>query len=428
MKRVVILTTILLSIGNAAARASDPVGIYGVIERVVFEPNSKKPERIQIWGWFEMANHETQFEYFEPKRGCLYYSLADGKQDVCRIEWKDLEASAGTGRCIAFGQRHTELGKVRKVGDELNAPVAYPVASGLFGLRDDTDYEPVEALVEIPLVVSPSDGCLVPPGSVEMKIRNVRGQNHAQAKYVFEISERGGDASETSKPLSPGEKRTAWSPKLKLVSGKEYVWRVQAVDGEWKSKAVESRIDVKGKKSASKDSDPGAAFRPGLVSNEIQVELVPGGLALAGAAVATKKDEKPPHIVEKTDMKGRMESGLPSQAVEDGAVVAKSFFAKMPTYPDIRFREFFDPRYLKKHGLTDRDIAFEIADHQGIATLDVADDNLTVLVVLEVKGGGKEAFVMRCVVYEGHIYISPEKAPDPKTGIFKPWILRTKVN
>jgi hypothetical protein len=52
----------------------------------------------------------------------------------------------------------------------------------------------------------------------------------------------------------------------------------------------------------------------------------------------------------------------------------------------------------------------------------------TVLVVLKVKGGGKEAFVMRCVVHEGRIYISPEKAPDPKTGIFKPWILRTKVN
>lgn len=142
--------------------------------------------------------------------------------------------------------------------------------------------------------------------------------------------------------------------------------------------------------------------------------------------VAAKKDEKPPHIVETTDMKGRMPSGLPSGATEDGAVVVKSFFAQMPTYPGIRFREFFDPRYLKKHGLTDRDIAFEIAAHQGIASLHVADDNLTVLVVLEVKGG-REAFVMRCVVHEGHIYISPEKAPDPKTGIFKPWILRANV-
>jgi hypothetical protein len=121
-----------------------------------------------------------------------------------------------------------------------------------------------------------------------------------------------------------------------------------------------------------------------------------------------------------------MKSGLPCEATEDGAVVVKSFFASKPT--DIRFREFFDPRYLKKHGLTDRDIAFEIADHHGIDTLLVADDKYTVLVVLDVNGVGKEAFVVRCAVYEGHIYISPEKAPDPRTGIFKPWILRTKVN
>lgn len=33
---------------------------------------------------------------------------------------------------------------------------------------------------------------------------------------------------------------------------------------------------------------------------------------------------------------------------------------------------------------------------------------------------------MRCVVYEGHTYLSPEQAPDLKTGIFKPWILRAK--
>jgi len=171
----------------------------------------------------------------------------------------------------------------------------------------------------------------------------------------------------------------------------------------------------------------------GLVTNPVAVARTeppkqpPAMEETPTSPVATKKDEKPPHIVEKPDMKGRMPSGLPSEATEDGSVVVKSFFAKMPTYPDIRFREFFDPRYLKKHGLTDRDIAFEIADHQGIDSLHVADDNLTILVVLEVKGGGKEAFVMRCVVYEGHLYISPEKAPDPKTGIFKPWILRAKV-
>jgi hypothetical protein len=152
--------------------------------------------------------------------------------------------------------------------------------------------------------------------------------------------------------------------------------------------------------------------------------------------VATEKDEKPPHIVEKTDMKGRMESPwLPlkvhdGKPTEDGLLIAsKSFFAKMATYPDIRFREFFDPQYLKKHGLTEHDIAFEVIgpSYLGIHSITAADDNRTVLCVLELNGGGREAFILRWVVYEGHLYISPERAPDPKTRIFKPWILQTRV-
>jgi hypothetical protein len=250
MKRVVFLATSVVLIGAAGARASDPVGVYGVIERVVLEPNSEKPERIQLWGWFELSNPTTRL-YEKPKRGCLYYSLAEGKQDVCRAEWKDLEKSAGTGQCVAFGQRRAELGKIRKFGVELDTPVPYPLNSGLFGLRDDTDYEPVKALAEIPLVVSPSDGCLTPPGPIEMKIKNVRGERREQAKYRFEIAERGGEASEKSDPISPGEELTRWSPKLKLKAGAEYVWRVRAIEGDWQSTLVESLIQVKGKKSAS---------------------------------------------------------------------------------------------------------------------------------------------------------------------------------
>ncbi len=32
--------------------ASGPVGIYGIVEKVVFEPNERSPERIQVWGAF----------------------------------------------------------------------------------------------------------------------------------------------------------------------------------------------------------------------------------------------------------------------------------------------------------------------------------------------------------------------------------------
>jgi hypothetical protein len=154
--------------------------------------------------------------------------------------------------------------------------------------------------------------------------------------------------------------------------------------------------------------------------------------------VATKKDDKTPHIVEKRDKKAKVDTFaifLPIKVVgkptEDLLLKASMLFiSRMPpsTHDDIRFRDIFDPRYLKEHGLTDRDIAFEFADNQGRDNIGVADDLRTVLCITQLKGGGKEAIILRWVIYEGHLYISPEKAPDPKTGIFKPWILRTKVN
>lgn len=159
---------------------------------------------------------------------------------------------------------------------------------------------------------------------------------------------------------------------------------------------------------------------------------------MASAQTEPAKEEKPPHIVEKPEMKGRMESPWLPHKIHDGKVTeedlliaSKTFLAKMHTYPDIRFREFFDPRYLKKHGLTEREIAFEVVEkwpaYQGIHNITVADDNQTVLCLLDFGGGAREALILRWVAHEGHLYISPEKAPDPKTGIFTPWILRKKV-
>jgi len=68
-----------------------------------------------------------------------------------------------------------------------------------------------------------------------------------------------------------------------------------------------------------------------------------------------------------------------------------------------------------------------VAWYQGIASLHVADDHQTVLVVLDVKGGERKRSSFAGWFTKATYTISPEKAPDPKTGIFKPWILRTKV-
>ena len=38
-------------------QASGQAGVYGVLERVVFEPASGDPQRIQLWGAFMLVEH-----------------------------------------------------------------------------------------------------------------------------------------------------------------------------------------------------------------------------------------------------------------------------------------------------------------------------------------------------------------------------------
>jgi hypothetical protein len=181
----------------------------------------------------------------------------------------------------------------------------------------------------------------------------------------------------------------------------------------------------------------GAGF--GLLTNAVAVaraeppKRTPAKEENSTSPVATNKDDKPPHFIEKPDMKPQLDTLLPYEVVgepteEDILVPSKAFIADIRNPGKIRFRELIDPRYLKKHGLTDRDLAYEIGDHTGMQNYHVADDLRTVLFVVDSKGGGTELFIVRWVAYEGHLYVSPEKAPDPKTGIFKPWILRARVN
>jgi hypothetical protein len=166
-----------------------------------------------------------------------------------------------------------------------------------------------------------------------------------------------------------------------------------------------------------------------------QKAVTPGGKPMdeeTKQRVVPAKDDVPKHIVEKPDMKG-VSVGFPYKltlelAREHLVVATKAFIVRTGgAMGSTRFRDYFDPRYLKKHGLTDRDIAFEITDHEMIGGTEVADDLQTVLVGVTLRGGKREEMILRWVVYEGCLYLSPEKAPDPKTGIFKPWILRKKL-
>ena len=100
--------------------ASGPLGIYGVVEKVVFEPNETAPERIQVWGAFAYVDPTECARTPCPggiaassaKRGYLYFRLrspyagvtTDAQAKLTLTEWADLKAVAGTGQAVAFGK------------------------------------------------------------------------------------------------------------------------------------------------------------------------------------------------------------------------------------------------------------------------------------------------------------------------------------
>lgn len=129
--RNVALVSIVLALSAVKAWASDPVGIYGIVEKVVFEPNESSPQRIQIWGAFALTDGQRGDGYLRPQRGYLYYTITPGKEDVCRKEWADLKTVAGTGQGIGFGARYNTKTRLRKTTDKVEAPDTYPIGMGL---------------------------------------------------------------------------------------------------------------------------------------------------------------------------------------------------------------------------------------------------------------------------------------------------------
>jgi hypothetical protein len=111
-RRVLVIMGLLA--GAAHLTASGPLGIYGIVEKVVVEPTEQAPERIQVWGAFAYVDGIAGegLTVSAAKRGYLYFRLptsADGfsnqlQEVAIKKEWADLKAVAGTGQAIGFGQ------------------------------------------------------------------------------------------------------------------------------------------------------------------------------------------------------------------------------------------------------------------------------------------------------------------------------------
>lgn len=123
---------------TAVLQASDMVGIYAVVEKVVLEPSDTAPQRVQVWGAFALADGRGS-TYQAPQRGYLYYTCPSGQESICRNEWADLKSLAGKKTGVGFGQRYKPTGRVRGPQEKAASPDTYPIEMGIVKVEGASD-------------------------------------------------------------------------------------------------------------------------------------------------------------------------------------------------------------------------------------------------------------------------------------------------
>lgn len=145
--RSLIGAAVLLLAVTQQASASDPIGIYAVIDKVVIEPSESAPERVQIWGVFSLAEGGGN-QYRAPEAGYLYFRFPEKKAELAKREWKDLLRMVGKSEAVGFGARYLEKGTVRSAKEKPSKPDVYPIGFGLSRITEARNYPVIERLLE----------------------------------------------------------------------------------------------------------------------------------------------------------------------------------------------------------------------------------------------------------------------------------------
>jgi hypothetical protein len=154
---------VIVAIAATGAYASGPIGVYAIVEKVVFEPNEQAPERIQVWGAFAYADGGVAQGAGSSavKKGYLYFSNPTRSEVILR-EWRDFKAVAGTGQAIGFGT-WIYIGGFPKEPDQ--APpngIYHPRGGSPIDLRvhgeTETPKSPAEYVANAGMVRLPNEG------------------------------------------------------------------------------------------------------------------------------------------------------------------------------------------------------------------------------------------------------------------------------
>jgi hypothetical protein len=125
-----------LTAGLGVAKASGPIAVYALVDKVVFEPNADQPERIRISGVFIIAEERSDV-YSAPQRGYLYFSLPSTNRDLARREWTDLKSVAGTRQVVGFGSSWFAKVRVWKPDVKAESPGDYAMGNGVVKVNPD---------------------------------------------------------------------------------------------------------------------------------------------------------------------------------------------------------------------------------------------------------------------------------------------------
>ena len=92
----------------APFRMSDPIGIYGIIDKVVVLPDTTNPTTIQVWGVFALSENVGGDHYKPAQRGYLYLAMDPARSRQVRAEWTDLQSLAGKKQPVGFGAKYSK--------------------------------------------------------------------------------------------------------------------------------------------------------------------------------------------------------------------------------------------------------------------------------------------------------------------------------
>jgi hypothetical protein len=116
----------------APAPLSDPIGIYGIIDKVVFTPNATAPTAIQLWGSFTITEGIGGDHYKPAAKGYLYFTMNPSNERAVRAEWADLQSVAGKGQIVGFGAHYTQpIPRIRCATEAPVEPDVYAINMGI---------------------------------------------------------------------------------------------------------------------------------------------------------------------------------------------------------------------------------------------------------------------------------------------------------